>query len=284
MQFTLDQADTLDNHQFELVVRRLADSLSFGADPSPFHGSGVEYSQSRPYEPGDPIKSIDWRLTARAGKVFVKEYEAPKRLPVWLVLDTSASMCVSGGRVSKYAWAVRLAGGLALAALRRFSPVGLVGCGEHRLRMRPTLSRQDVYTWLHHLRRFRIDQRTRLGPAIVELRPMLEVRSLLIVLSDLHDPTGIPAIKPLAQQHDCVVLRLQDPAERGRTGGGIFRATEAETGALFTATGRSRFLSDDAAEQLKRAGIDQMTLQIDTHFLPRLRQFLHRRNLLGGRR
>ena len=61
----LGPPEELSHGDFEMVVRRLADDLAFGTDASLFTGSGIEYAQSRPYEPGDPIKQIDWRMTAR---------------------------------------------------------------------------------------------------------------------------------------------------------------------------------------------------------------------------
>lgn len=120
--------DPVDARQFEVTVKHLANSLNFGQDESVFHGSGLEFAQSRLYNPGDPVKSIDWKVSARVGKLFIKEYQEPKQIPLYLLVDTSASMCVSSQTLSKYAWAVRIATGIALAAQGSMTPVGLLGC------------------------------------------------------------------------------------------------------------------------------------------------------------
>ena len=203
-------------------------------------------------------------------------------MPLYLLLDTSASMCVSSQPLSKYAWAVRIATGIALAAQTNMTPVGLLGCGARELHVRPTLSRNVVMEWSHQLRHHDFLEDTSLAHRAREVAPSLKRRTMVIVLSDLHDPEAIPALKLMAQEHDCVALQLQDPAERGRLGGGIFRAEEAETANAFVATGRSRWLDHEVqARELKRAAVDHMLLPIDEPFVPRLRGWLRRRDCLG---
>ncbi len=281
MEGFLESCDPLEWRQFLLAVRRLADALSYGTDRSPFLGAGIEFVQSRPYQPGDPVRAIDWRVTARTGKVYVKEYEAPKRLPCYLLLDTSASMTVSSQKRSKYATALHVAGGLALASLARVSPVGVVGLGGRDFRVEPSLSQQQVHQWLFRLRRFRYDEETAAGRRIVELAPTLTSRAVAIVLSDLHDPSALPALKLLAQRHDCAVLQFRDPAERGLRGGGFLRAREAETGRTFVTPGRRRWVEEDVAAELTRAGIDYLLIDTDRPFVAVLRHFFRSRNLLG---
>lgn len=282
MEAFLDPGDHLDGRQFHLAVRRLADSLSYGSDVSPFVGSGIDYAQSRPYQSGDSVKSIDWRVTGRTGRVHVKEYEAPKRMDVYLVVDSSASMCVTSTRLSKYALATQLAGGLALAALGRMSPVGILGGGERAFGNAASLSRTQVYLWLSLLRGHRFDEATLLGRRLRDLAATLTERCVVMVLSDLHDPDALAALKLTAQRHDTVVLQLQDPAECGLEGAGIFRAAESETGKTFIARGRRDWLDHEStATALRQAGVDHILLRTDVPFVAKLRAFLRRRDQLG---
>ncbi|MFO0946191.1 MAG: DUF58 domain-containing protein [Planctomycetota bacterium] len=282
MEGFLDTLDTLDARQFFLAVRKLADSFNYGTDRSPFLGAGIEFVQSRPYQWGDPIRAVDWRVTARTGRIHVKEYEAPKRLPCYLLLDTSASMTISSLKRSKYATALHIAGGLAFASLDRASPVGVIGVGSGNLRIEPSLSSDQVRQWLHRLRRFRYDESTAIGRRIGELSPSLTSRALVVLLSDLHDPDCLPALKLMAQRHDCAVLQFRDPAETSLKGSGFLRAREAETGRAFVTHGRHRWLDQDTiAGELKRAGIDHLVIPTDKPFARNVREFFRARNLLG---
>ena len=256
MQYTIQNADTLDSRQFAIAVRSLADSLSYGTDVSPYLGSGTDYVQSRLYQPGDPVRSIDWRVTARMHKYHIKEFETPKRMPCYLLVDTSASMTTSSTRRSKYELAVFIAGGLAFACLDRISPVAVVGVGETELRYTPSLSRDKILQWLYKLRTYNLREQTMLESRLRRLGPLLLNRSLIIVLSDLHQPEAITPLKRMAQQHDVVLLQLQDPAETNIQGAGFLRAREAETGRALTTRG-------------KRLGVDQPQLNQEFETGPR---------------
>lgn len=284
MEGYLDDIDAISERQFLLAARRLADSLSYGTDHSPFRGAGVEYVQSRPYQSGDNVRAMDWRVTARTGRFHVKEYEAPKRLDVYLLLDTSASMTISSRQRSKYSLAVQIAAGLALACLERVSPVGVLGVGERDFLYEPSLSRGQIMQWLAKLRRYRYDEGTTLGERILQLAPSLRHRVMIICLSDMHDPRALPGLKRLRQEHDCIVLRLEDPAEGGMPHTGFLRAREAESGRRFIGRGKkARADIDGTDNELKKAGIDHLRILTHEPFVHRLRYFLQSRGVLGRR-
>ena len=278
----LDKIEPLPARKFVIAIRRLADDLTYGLDGSRFLGSGIEYVQSRAYLPGDPIKSIDWRVTARSGEMHVKEYEAPRRIPAWFVIDTSASMVVSSTGISKYQLALHTAGGLALACLDRTSPVGVVGAGSREVRIEPSLAKDQVLQWLLKLRRHAFDEPTMLTRRLAELRPTLVSRSLIVICSDLHEEGAAHAIALLAQRHEVVVLQFQDPAEVTLAGRGFVRAQEAETGRAFVARGRRPLLDQGRiAGELRKGGVEHLLIRTDQPFVHRLRHFFRARGMLG---
>lgn len=279
---TLSQTDPLDSRQFVIAVKRLADSLSYGTDRSPFLGSGLEYVQSRPYVPGDPVKAIDWRVTARTGTPHIKEYETPKQLPVWFVVDSSASMTLGTTRASKYQLAVQIVGGLALNCLDRVSPVGLMAAGSRELKISPSLSRESLMLGLHQLRHFDFEETTKLGQKLLALNPSLKQRALIFVLSDLHDPEAIPALKLLNERHDLISILLRDPAEEGLAQGGFLRARDAESNRVATSSAKNQFSQTvEVIAKLQQASLDHFLLKTDQPFLASLRLFLQSRNLMA---
>ncbi|MBL8734501.1 MAG: DUF58 domain-containing protein [Planctomycetes bacterium] len=281
----LHKVEPLAARKFVIAVRRLADDITYGLDGSRYLGSGIDYVQSRLYQAGDPIKSIDWRVTARSTKVHVKEYEAQRRIPAWFLIDTSASMVVASIARSKYELGLHIAGGLAMACLDRTSPVGVIGCGQRDVRIEPSLAKDQVLQWLLRLRRYSFQESTRLSRRVAELRPTLTGRSIVIVLSDLHEPGAVHALALLAQRHEVAVVQLQDPAELGLRGGGFLRAAEAESGHDFVGSGKRGFFDQGRIEgELRRGGVDHMLVRTDQPFVHRLRHFFRSRGLGRGAR
>jgi len=275
-----------DGRRYEIVVRRLADGLLPGLDPSPYTGNGIEYAQSRPWSDGDEVRAIDWRLSARIGRLHVKEYEAARRMPLLLVVDTSASMRVSAGSHGKFRLACQLAGGLALAGLGRASPVGLVEAGPGALRLAPTLDRSAILVGLHRLRGAPPGGRADLAAALLAARPLAGGRMLMIVISDLYEEDVVAAVQRQALEHDVVVLQPIDPAERGRLRAGLLDVQEAESATRRPASSWSVWADPLAHGQtLRAAGVDHLPLPCDQPIAATLRRFLRGRGRrsAGGR-
>lgn len=281
-QLSPQSADDLTHREFEIAVKRLANNLLFGEDLSPFVGSGVDYVQSRLYVPGDSIKDMDWRVTARTGRHHIKEYEIPKSMPIYVLFDTSASMSVSSLGLSKYALGLQIVGALAISAADRQSPVGIITAGRTHFRSPPTLSRAKIMQALHQLRQFNFNEPTHVADRLDELSALMQHRGLIAVVSDLHDPNAVDAIKRISQEHDVVTIQMKDPAEAGGLRGGYFRGTESETGHTFTGSGRSVWMDHAAvvAGELQAAGIDHLLVQTDQPVEAPLRRFLKNRG--GG--
>ncbi|MBY0111821.1 MAG: DUF58 domain-containing protein [Phycisphaerales bacterium] len=278
----LGPPDTLSRERLELVLRRLADDLAGGSDASTRIGAGLEYAESRPYQPGDPIRRLDWRLTARKRTPFSKQYESLRRTNTYLVVDASASMRVRSSGLSKFDAAVWLAGALGLVCQGRMCPTAVLGTGLHGARIHPSLRRQDLLLACDRL----MSSPPEGGVSSVVERCELAVdsTSLFVVISDLHEPEAVVAMARLAPRHEVLALHLIDPAEHGLPRQAYVEASEAETGRAFLAArGRSWSNAIRVREQLLSHQIDTATLHLDQPIVPVVRQFFSSRGWRRGR-
>jgi len=160
--------------------------------------------------------------------------------------------------------------------------VGVLGVGETDLHVRPTLGRDQVLQWLLKLRRYRMDEQTTLADRLRELQPGLLNRTLLIIISDLHDEGALPLIRQMNQRHECVAVQLRDPAEDGLAGAGTIRGLEAETGREFVATAATPRVSQEQIERdLRRGGVDHLLLRTDRAYVHLLRHFFGARGIFS---
>lgn len=278
----LRPAHELVHADFEMVARRLADDLAFGADASLFVGSGLEYVQSRPYEPGDSVRQFDWRLTAKTGKPYVKQYETLKRIAIYITIDTSSSMSISSIGLSKHDLAIWIASAIGLVGQRRLNPVAIVGGGERKTRLEPSLAQGDLWRAIEPLRMRAQAESTQVAERIRSLEPRMNRSSILLVLSDLHDPNISTSLRHAAQKHDVIVVHLEDPAEVMPLRAGFFRGIEAETGKMFLGGGLPRWRGQpNIVQELVGAGVSYLRLRTDLPFLSPLRNFLASRAVVS---
>jgi uncharacterized protein (DUF58 family) len=261
-----------------MLVRRLADDLASGADDSSRIGGGIEYAQSRPYQPGDSLRRLDWRLTARRQRPYSREYEALKRVPLFLVIDTSASMRAKSGPCSKFDAALWIAAAFGLVALRRMNPVAVIDASAARA-ARASLSRDALLTGLDRTRASASVGPASLAPALARVRLASRVTSLVLVLSDFQDAQDIDAMSAVAARHDVAALHLVDPFESRVQGVGFLDAREAESHRSFVAGSFSGWADADAVRaRCVSRRIDYARLQVNGPIVPSLRRVLSRRD------
>lgn len=227
-----------------IASKVLAESLQSGGFKSLYRGQSVEFSGVREYLRGDDIRSIDWNVTARMGKPFVKLFEEERELQMFLIVDRSASMFTgSNGRV-KYEAAADAAAVLAVAAELTGSSAGAVFFdGEIHFSCAPRAGRGQTMLLLSRLdeAEFRRNGSV-LDGAIIGAVKMLRKRSLVFIISDFRTTGWEEPFKLLSQRHDVTAVRITDPSEIELPEIGSVPFTDVETGMrTVLATGSPAF-------------------------------------------
>lgn len=282
--------------RLDLVARLVVEGFITGLHRSPYHGFSVEFSEHRPYLPGDSLRHLDWKAYAKSGRPVVKQFEEETNLRAYLLIDTSGSMAyAAGGPWSKFRYAAALAAALAHLLLRQRDAVGLALFREHIDTLVPPRSlRSHLQVLLRAIEQTQPAADTGIAQAFLELAERITRRGLVVVLSDLLDDPAqvLQGLKYLRHRgHEVIVFQILDPRERDLELGhqARFFDLEAPAQVLSTQPGHLRVeyqaMMADLVRQYRQgcadARIDYALLDTTTPFDQALSHYLVRRQRLG---
>ncbi|HEX9878454.1 MAG TPA: DUF58 domain-containing protein [Gammaproteobacteria bacterium] len=201
----------------ELVARAAVNGLLHGLHRSPLFGFSLEFAEYRAYSEGDDPRFIDWNVYARTERTYIKRYLGETNTHLVILLDASASMGFSSGKVSKLQYAKYLAATLAYLAARQHDAVGLIIFDEEvREHRRPSSRIGRLHSILHAIDRAEAGTGTNLSVPFERFRQYQSGRGLVAVISDFYcEPEAmINGVQPLAYQgQDVILFQVLDPQE-----------------------------------------------------------------------
>ena len=219
-------------HGLSLRARRPVLANLQGAHHGARRGRGLEFEEVRPYAPGDDVRNIDWRVTARRGRPHTRLYREERERPVWLLADLHAGLFFGSRRQFKSALLLRAAALLGWTAALGGDRVGaLIGLPGSSPRILPPRGREaGILPVLQAL----VEAQPRspggsgrggLGVALGGLLPLLQPGSLVLLLSDFSslDETAATALAGASLHNDCRLLWITDPLERAGLPDGQYR-------------------------------------------------------------
>jgi uncharacterized protein (DUF58 family) len=274
----------------ELKTRGLVDALFAGEYRSVFKGQGMEFAEVREYTPGDEVRAIDWNVTARMSRPFVKRYVEERELTIMLALDISGSESFGTVERFKSDMMTEFASVIALAAVRNNDRVGLIFFTdrvEHVVP--PRKGKRHVLRIVRDLLAFEPKgRRTDLQPALEYMQRTLRQHTVVFLVSDFQAEGYEHALKVLGRRHDVVAVTLNDRAEQTLPSVGLARMHDPETGEYLevdtTDRGvRAAYAEHVAAELaarhrvLRRAGVDEVDLTTGGSVIEPLLKFFRTR-------
>ena len=199
-----------------LAAVSLADNLRSGNFKSLYRGQGIEFNGVREYNPGDNVRAIDWNVTARMARPFIKQYEEDRELQVLFVLDRSLSMFTGSNGQSKIQTASEAAALLVLACLQNQSSIGAVFFdGKIRFSARVKAGKDHAMMILSRLDELEadIESGSVLTSALSGAQKLLKRRAMVFVISDFRTTGWQDSLARLALKNDVIALRITDPTD-----------------------------------------------------------------------
>jgi len=220
--------------RIQITASRLVNESLAGEYHSVFKGRGMEFDEVREYQHGDDVRTIDWNVTSRAGRPFVKRYVEERELTVMLLIDASASGAFGSGDKTKSEVAAEISALLAFSAIKNNDRVGAILFTDRIEKfIAPRRGSTHVLRVIREVLFCKPERRgTRIQKALDHLNLVLHKHSVVFLISDLLDQGFEQSLKAANRRHDIVVIHIVDSREKELPNAGILELRDAETGEI----------------------------------------------------
>jgi uncharacterized protein (DUF58 family) len=234
--------------KIEIKTRRLSNNIFAGEYHSAFKGRGMAFSEVREYQYGDDVRDIDWNVTARFGKPFVKVFEEERELTVMLLVDVSGSLDFGTQQQTKRQMATEVAATLAFSAIQNNDKIGVIFFSDKVEKfIPPKKGRKHILHIIRELLFFEPEsQKTDIGAAIEYMTNAIKKRCTVFLLSDFFDRKDYSNQLTIAnRRHDVVAIQVYDYRMTELPDVGIIKMRDSESG--------DEILVDTSSRAVRRA-------------------------------
>jgi len=279
--------------QIQIYTSRAVDASFAGQYESVFKGRGMQFDEVREYTPGDDIRTIDWNVTARTGKPYIKRFVEEREMTVIFAVDLSASGDFGTVNKAKNELAAEFCAVLAFAAAKNNDKVGLlIFTDQIELYIPPKKGTRHVLRVIRELLYFKMPQRkTNIPHALDYVAKVLHKKATIFLVSDFIETDFKKPISLLNKRHDVVAVSVRDKAERALPGVGLIEFTDAESGEIIlvdTSSKKFRRQYEDRSssrfnelkDMLRSVNVDCISVNTDKPYIQDLISFFrirHRR-------
>ena len=276
--------------RIEIISKKISREVFAGTYRSNFKGRGMEFASVREYCAGDDVRSIDWNVSSRTGRLHVKQYAEERELTMMLALDLSASMFFFSQESTKRELMAEISAIMAFAANINNDKVGLLLFSDRIERyVPPRKGRQHVLRIIRDILEFSpLGGQTFIDSGLAYLSKVLKKRAIVVLCSDFLNEGYERALAVTGKKHDLILMRFTDPRERTLPKAGLYRLEDSETGEiayldlnkrgnrdLFSRTCRDR--DGRLGDLVRRHRIDALDFTVGSDYERRLIKFFSER-------
>lgn len=257
----------------EIKSNRMVDEVFSGGYRSSFKGKGMEFEDIREYYPGDDVRAIDWNVTARHNKAYVKQFNEERELNIFLVIDMSSSNLFG----HKKDLIAEISATLSFSAIKNNDQVGAILFTDQVEKVIPSKKgKSHALSIIDTLLTFEPKSKgTNIENALEYFIKFMKKKSVLFVVSDFMDTGFDDELKRISKKHDVILVQVIDPNETELPKGAIFTFEDLETGKLVTVDRRFKNYQVPIKELVDHPAC--ITIRTDEDYILKFKHFFAKR-------